>query len=596
MRKFFIIIPVLFLPILAFSQQRYQKIIKAAQRYERLGRYEDAARIYKDLYRENPDNPIFFNGLKRTYLQLKRYNELIALIEKGLKRSPRNLQLRIGLGDVYCRAGEREKALQVWEDVIEDFSSMASVYRSVAMSLIQNRLFEEAIGVYKKGRKRLGSKTLFALDLANLYVAMLNYKEATEEYLNFLGERPNQLSFVENRLLSLANDQETFEVIIRVLKEKINRDKDNVLFRKLLAGLYLRAGEYEKAFQEYQEIERALRGKQAFSGQEVFRFAETALKEGAYEYAERAYQDLLQGYSEFPHKIRANFGLAQSYQGRGLFDKAISCYEKIIRTYPESPWAAEAYLRIGDIKFKYSLKGAIEAYSTILTKYPKSPQRFQAMFRLGDCLIAQGDMTGAKEKIQQAMQEGKLQNGIVEQALFKLAELDFMEGNFDEALKKFNGVVGSSGGDFQGDYVNDALEYILLIEENQKQPEVLLLYAQALNLIKMRKYPEAIEKLKNLVDSYPQAPLNDRVFLQIGELNRLQGKFKEAIRAYQMLIDRFPQSTFCDLAQKRIGEVYERDLKDIPKAQQAYELVLTKYPDSLLADSIRKKIRRLERR
>lgn len=592
MRKFIIII---FLPILAFSQQRYQKI-KTAQRYERLGRYEDAAEIYKGLYQENPDNPIFFNGLKRNYLQLKRYDELITLIEKGLKRSPRNFQLRISLGDVYCRAGEREKALQLWEDVIKDFPSTASVYRSVAMSLIQNRLFEEAIELYKKGRKRVGSKTLFALDLANLYVGMLNYKEATEEYLNFLEERPNQLSFVENRLLSLANDPEAFNLIIQVLKEKVNRNKENILFRKLLAGFYLRAEEYEKAFQQYQGIERMLRGTQALSGQEIFRFAETALKEGAYEHAERAYQELLQGYPKFPHKIRANFGLAQSYQGRGLLDKAISWYEKIIRTYPESPWAAEAYLRIGDIKFKYNLREAIEAFSTVLTKFPKGPQRFQAMFRLSDCLIAKGDITGAKEKIYQAMQEGKLQNGIVEQALFKLAELDFMEGKFDEALRKFNEVVGGSGGDFQGDYINDALEYILLIEENQEQPEALLLYAQALNLIKMRKYLKAIEKLKTLVDNYPKAPLNDRVFLQIGELNRLQGKFKEAIRAYQRLIDGFPQSTLCDLAQERIGEVYERDLKDIPKAQQAYELVLTKYPDSLLADSVRKRIRRLERR
>jgi outer membrane protein assembly factor BamD (BamD/ComL family) len=52
-------------------------------------------------------------------------------------------------------------------------------------------------------------------------------------------------------------------------------------------------------------------------------------------------------------------------------------------------------------------------------------------------------------------------------------------------------------------------------------------------------------------------------------------------------------SIWKDRAQFRIAEIYERQMKDAPRATAAYEELLLRYPTSLYADEARQRVRRL---
>ncbi|MBF8247802.1 MAG: TPR REGION domain-containing protein, partial [Bacteroidetes bacterium] len=51
--------------------------LRVAQSFEQSGDWERAALLYEELYKHDPKNYVFFEGLRRSYTQVKKYDEAI---------------------------------------------------------------------------------------------------------------------------------------------------------------------------------------------------------------------------------------------------------------------------------------------------------------------------------------------------------------------------------------------------------------------------------------------------------------------------------------------------------------------------------------
>src|SRR5437867_4338374 len=52
---------------------------RLAQSYERSGDYESALKLYNEMYAKDSSNVVIFESLRRNYLLLKRYDDVITL-------------------------------------------------------------------------------------------------------------------------------------------------------------------------------------------------------------------------------------------------------------------------------------------------------------------------------------------------------------------------------------------------------------------------------------------------------------------------------------------------------------------------------------
>ena len=59
--------------------------LQFAKTYLEAGKYEDAARMYKELYDSDSKNMEYFSGLVQSYNSLNKHKELIPIVEKQLK-------------------------------------------------------------------------------------------------------------------------------------------------------------------------------------------------------------------------------------------------------------------------------------------------------------------------------------------------------------------------------------------------------------------------------------------------------------------------------------------------------------------------------
>ena len=113
MRLFFVPVSLAVVIILSSVSSSQEPIhtpkFKLAESYEKAGKYEEAARLYEDLYQGQPGNHVYFEGLSRVYLKLKRYNDAISLLQKRLTISPGDVNLRGKLGSVYYNNSPRSE-------------------------------------------------------------------------------------------------------------------------------------------------------------------------------------------------------------------------------------------------------------------------------------------------------------------------------------------------------------------------------------------------------------------------------------------------------------------------------------------------------
>jgi tetratricopeptide (TPR) repeat protein len=601
--------------IVTLHAQQTEAVLKYRQalQYEQEGEWERALPLYESLYRADSNNVVYFDGLRRAYTQVKQYDKAKQLVAERLTRFPTDQQLQSFLGSLYYLAGEEATADSLWNVVIRSDPRNIGLYRMVASHMIENRLYDRAIQMFLKARTETGNKHVFAEELSWLYSSFQQYALAAKELIAMLRSNPAQLASIQSRFAALISRESGLNEALAVVREEVKKSEHEVVLRMLLAWLYMEQKNYEAALAEYRSIDV----QRNAGGQELFTFAQRALQEKAYRAAAAAFRQVVKEYPSNERLPFARYGLARAIEELSAeqdtsdeavlpaaalnnvgqisetqpsFQSALALYSALVREYPGTEFAAQAYVRVGLIRRHrfFDIDGALDAFEQA-RRITQSPSIiFEATFNIGEALTIKNDLTGARAEYQRLIQSSVAE--VHDRGVFKLAELDYFEAKFDSALTKIRMLAT----DIAADLANDALQLQYFIQENKTTaPAALANFAKADLLVRQSKYSEALQQFKEIIRQYPTALCVDDAVMRTGELYLKLKQIDEALAAFRTVAQEMPTSIYRDYAQMRIAELYERVVRNPMKAIEAYELVLSKFPHSLYAEEARKRIRLL---
>jgi tetratricopeptide (TPR) repeat protein len=607
----------LVITLAAFSQQRQDVDIKfkLAQSHERAGNYEAAVKLYEELFSKDSSNVILFEALKRTYLQLKRNDDAIALIERRLSFAPQDVGLLAQLGSIYLRISDEPKAVSAWERAIAVDPQNETVYRIVASAMIESRAFERAIETYKRGREANNNPSLFTSDLAYLYGILLNYAEATREYLSLLRESPSQLGYVQSRLVSFTSRPEGLSSVRRVVEQASRTDANNTTLLYLLSWVYMEGKQYDKAFDVIKRIDHLTNA----GGREIFNFAERALKDKVDTIAIDAYQTIIKQYPSFPQISQAKFGYAraledvhcapetlrlfgikESFSGERpatesepVLNGVIAAYQRVISEHPYTEIAARSLLRIAYLHYQrfFNLDAAQQQIHTIVQKYGNFiPVVIEAKIFLSEILIASNNLDAAEKLLQELSSARFVSLDQLQTIAFRSAEVAYFRGNFQDAIERLNNLTKQ----LTTDIANDAIDLQIFLQENMAHDEKSLKeFARAELLHRQRKLSEALLLLSTILQSSSSSSLKEYASMRMGDIYAQMKRYDDAIASYESLAQSFPESVLLDRMLMNIGHIYQTGLHDKAKAIAAYQKILETYPQSLYVNEARKRIREL---
>ena len=602
--KRLIILILIFIATNLYSQtQDDWNKFRLAQSYESLGNYDKAFELYRELYFQFPSQFQFYDAYYRLLTQLKRYDEAIDLLRKRLHSNPNDFNTYAELAVLYDRKGIKDSVdYYIREGIRRDPKNPMS-YKFIANVLIQNRMFDYANNVLEEGKSRISENEMFIIDLININSILMNYTKACNEMIELLKKQPQHINFVQNKLAQIITNPIALKTSIELFEK--NFDRKNFPIIKILSWLYFQNRDFKKAFDLAIEIEKITNA----NGYEILDFSNRAYQEGVIEEAVKGYEFILKNYKDKRDlEAMSVIGLARSYEQ--LFENEFKSREFFWRTYKpqidtNNKNLNEAIKYYNIILSNYTLPNLVaEAiyktayfYKEYYQDYHKSKQLLlrltsdyvltdyysKGVLLLGDIEYLSGRLEQAYEQYEKVRTFSRSTETERYLSQFQIAEILIAKGLYDSAKSVLNTIKKVN----TNDVANDAIEFLMIITEQENNPEQLKIYLEIQKLIDAKNYQKAIQKITSLKLDDDYSIFQNKLRLTLAELYITINDYSNALAQLNYLYELKEKSIYSDRALMRSGQLYLYGLRDKMRAEQTFNKLLTEFPDSIFVTEVR---------
>lgn len=357
--------------------------------YQKSGRDADAVPLYKQIISENPDDVDALNHLGGIYRRLKKFDQSIEVLEKAIIADENNIQSFYNLGFTYKLMGNYEEALQCFNRVVEENQEDVLAYNHLGSIYALQNKHEDAVSSYQRGLKVDPNHPILHLNLAKSYEKLGRLDLAANEYEASLRSKPGWLEAIDS-YADLMLSRNMTKNAADLVGQAIMLNPQNVKMHAKMGDVYTRQNGYDDAEAEYNtalkwdpENKRVLsslanvydlhgKSKDAIQTMGIYEKLDPENREMLKQYARvlltadklsAASNKIKQILDENPDDIQALNLLGQYYICRGEDQKAEDCFEKIKATDPNYT----AYYR--DSARRYSQRGNFKKAEEDLKKY-----------------------------------------------------------------------------------------------------------------------------------------------------------------------------------------------------------------------------------
>ena len=568
-----------------------------AEQYISEGRTEDALELFREVYDAHPEQLRAARGLKTCLLELKRWDELSAILQKELAVAPEDPSLLEQLGTVAAQKGDRDAATRWWRGILETQQRSRGAFTFVAELMTRNRLLDEALVVYAEGDSLFPGE--FTRQKAALHELRFEFEDATSEYLKFLGNTPSSLSWVEGRLLRIGEAEEGLDPVIGRVQKALAGGREaggtrrlranELVLRKLLADLALEGGRHDEACDQYFRLV----DDEPSQTPALLVFGKRCQTDGAYGTAIRVFERIVRDVKDARVVPSALTEIARSQRELGRWDDALRTYARLEDEFPETDWALDARFQQGVIlRDGRGRPEEAEAIFRSLVSLPHGPWAEAApQLQVAECALDLGDLDKARG-IFAAIRSREFSEATRERALFEEANALFYAAKFDSADSLYKEVATQFP---RGAHVNDALGMSILLNTNPGEAELMAEYASAKLDLRAHRAPGAAKRLQTLAATHAEAALADDALLLLGEARRSAGDPQGALAALDEAVQVAQVPDLAADARLLRAEILAKDLADRDRALAEYEDLIVEHPETLAADRARDERAKLTR-
>ena len=579
-----------------------------ASYYYRQGEFDKAIELYEPLY-ERTRSSYYYQMLYGCYLETGQTKEAERLVEKRLKRFPKELALYVDMGNLHMKAGNKKRAEKSYEEALSHVGYDSRQTSNLALAFENAGRIDLAIATYLRSRAKSHSSVLYVMELATLYKKQGDYDRMMEEYFNFLDNAPGNVGSVQialQRALNETSDDALASGLRRTLVSRIRQQPDNRQYLDMMIWFSLQQHDFQFALAQAQAVDARFPEQGA---EQVLRVARIARNNEAFDVAESAYKYLVDKGKEQPHYFESRVGLLEvRYQRLNQFH-AIDAKQLAVLEADYEQTIAELGKNENTITLMRNyahllaytgfpsterLQKASDLLYDII-EMPRAPKGAVAEVKLelGDLLLFSGEVWDASLLYSQVEKANK-SDAIGAMAKFKNAKLSYYNNDFQWAKSQLDVLRAST----TKLIANDAMELSLLISDNMEEDstyDMLSLYAAADLMVYRGQLDSAWTLLDDINRRNLSHALFDEVLMQRAKIRLKQGRYQEADSLLRFIVDHYGEDILADDALFMLAELNEQQLGNPQQAREYYEKLIIDYPVSLYVERARKRYNALKR-
>ena len=533
-------------------------------------RFEDAAAAYESLSEQDPDDFGIYRELGELYLQLEdedkaraTYQRMIdrdsenagthlilaeiyasnewmadaaAAYQKAISLAPSNLDYIEYFGEFYFRQGNREKAIETWNEMVAADKEVAENYERLAQLLDTKNYRAEAIAASRKATELMPDVYRYREALAKLLMKNEDYDAALIEYTEAAKLAPNAFfaEEMDNRRIEVYRRQgvliEKIEAVETELEKQGLPTTDIIAKQKRLAKMYLKLGNITYA------LEILLKAKALQPDDVVINrwLAEVYTKQGRRDDANAIYMHLTEIDNANAREYYTN--IASAHLNAMDFDAATEAAKQVIAHSPRNPEGHQMLAEIAKKSGNY--ENAIDSLKQALRLRPEAIDTRTA---LAETYKLSGK---PRQALTQYWRCWELSDNISDKLSFvkPLSEAYYdlgRRGEFEEKLKQLTKSNTSGVGPvialaelyrMEGDLPSARFQLARALDKKREHPDLL---TQLVRIsIDLGDSQDALNYQERLVKAHPD-PIHQQ---QLGKLLFEVGREQEAIQAWTKLL------------------------------------------------------------
>ena len=592
----------------AFSVKAQETNEQMASYYFQNKEYDKAIELYEPLYNRTQNN-FYYQMLFQCYLETEQFKEAEKLVERRIKKQPKELYLMVDLGTLYAQQGNNKKAEKTFNSAIDKISYDSKQVSDLAIAFEKIGRNDLAIQSYLKAREKINSRTVYVMELATLYEKSGEYEKMMDEYFDLLDISPQSIGSIQIALQRALNETSSTKLadgLRKTLIARIRQQPDNNSYLEMMIWFSLQQKDFDFALTQAKAVDARFPDQGAA---QVFRVAQIAANNEAYDVAEQAYNYLIAKGKEHPFYFDSKVGLLNTRFDRINQNHAINPREldnlkndyeaaltelgknektvPLIRNYSH----LLAYANATQSAQQSDLQKAVDLlYDIIEMQRINKNTVNEVKLELGDLLLFSGEVWEASLLYSQVEKANK--NDVIgAMAKFKNAKLSYYNNDFEWAKSQLDVLRASTSKLI----ANDAMQLSLLISDNMEEDstyEMLSYYAAADLMLYRNQLDSAWALLDDITHRSLSHALFDEVLMQKARIRLKQGRYTEADSLLQFVVDHYGNDILADDALFMLAELNEQQLNNPEKARQCYERLILDYPTSLYVDRARKRYRK----
>jgi tetratricopeptide (TPR) repeat protein len=575
---------------------------KLAMQFYEQKQYDKAATYFDNLYDKNPD--AYFTYYYKCLVAIKEYSKAEKIIKKQIKRNETAFYLYVWLGKLYKIQNNPEKEKEQYNKAIKELIPIQNYVFVLAHAFEDEELYDDALEVYKKGRKETRDSYPYYYEIAELYKKKGDLKAMVNEYLDAIEFRESELYTAQSNLQqSLGYDDKNGgfnnPILKQELQKRIQQKPDKKIFSEFLIFLLNQQKDFEGSYVQ----NKALDKREKSDGTRLMELAQLCISNENYIVAEKCYQYVISKGKENPYydvanieKLNANY-LQITNQAFANPADVLSLNNNIefaIKQYGVSNLTIPLIKKAAILKAYYLNKPqeAIQTLEEVITQYTFDKNILaEIKLDLGDMNLLIGNIWDASLLYSQVEKDFKYET-VGQAAKFRNAKLSYYASDFAWAKTQCDVLKGAT----TKTIANDALDLSLVITDAigvDTNVVPLSMFASAELLILQHQYDKALARLDSINRLFNEHSLGDDIYYKKSEIYKLTNHYPEAAKMYENILEFYPTDLYGDDALFKEAELYERYLNDKEKAKQLYQDVLVKYPGSIYVVEARKRYRDL---
>ena len=242
----------LFKSLLADEPNNLELLNSLGQLYIKASDDEKALPFYEQIVKLNPVNVDAYNNMGGIYRRLKRYDESIAILNKALGFNKNISDIKYNLGFTYKLMGKNDEACDCFEYVISENSNDVLAYNHLGSIYATKKDYQKSISIYKRGLQVDPNHPILQYNLARSYVATNSDLDAFKAFEAALRAKPSWKDAVKE-YSALLNKYSRTKESCEVIQKAINLYPTDGYLYYLLGKSFLVQTDYESAVKSFEK-------------------------------------------------------------------------------------------------------------------------------------------------------------------------------------------------------------------------------------------------------------------------------------------------------------------------------------------------------